>query len=72
MAKKPAAGRLKSSARDRAKALKADFDAVHQAGKQALMDRDFDRLARVIERERQLIEQQRSQIDTKRLRSRKK
>ena len=71
MAKKAAAGLLKLSDHDRTKARKAAFDAAHRAGKKALKDHDFDLLARVIERERQLIKQQRAQFDKKKPNSRK-
>jgi len=48
------------------KALKADFDAAHEAGERALKERDFERVAKVVERERELIEQQRARIDKQR------
>ena len=44
-------------------ALKADFDAAHRAGQQALKDRDFEAVARAIERERGIIKQLRGRID---------
>jgi hypothetical protein len=46
------------------KALKADFDAAHEAGKRALKERDFEGVAKVVERERKLIQQQRARLDT--------
>ena len=44
-------------------ALKADFHAAHQAASQALTDRDFEGMAKAIERERVVIEQQRARVD---------
>ena len=44
------------------RALKADFDAAHEAGKRALKDRDFEGVAQAVERERQVIEQQRARL----------
>ena len=43
-------------------ALKADFDAAHEAGKRALKERDFESVAKAVERERKLIEQQRARL----------
>jgi hypothetical protein len=48
------------------KALKADFDAAHEAGKRALKERDFESVAKAVERERKLIEQQRARLDKQR------
>lgn len=69
--KKAARARSKPSDHDRAKALKAAFDAAHKAGQEALKERDFARMGRVIERERELIEQQRARLDKKKAKSRK-
>jgi hypothetical protein len=33
------------------KALKADFDAAHEDGKRALKERDFESVAKVVERD---------------------
>ena len=63
--KKAARARSKPSDPDPAKALKAAFDAAHKAGQEALQERDFARMARVIERERELIEKQRTRIEKK-------
>ena len=71
MAKKAAGARPKLADHERTKALKADFDAAHKAGIKALKERDFDRVGRVIERERQLIEQQRARLDKKKPQNRK-
>jgi len=43
-------------------ALKADFDAAHEAGKRALKERDFEGVAKAVERERKVIEQQRARL----------
>src|SRR5262245_15385809 len=48
------------------KALKADFDATHVASIRALRKHDFEAVARGIDRERELIDQQRARIDAKR------
>jgi hypothetical protein len=47
-------------------ALKTEFDAAHEAGEKALKTRDFDALARAIERERDLISQQKAHIENQR------
>lgn len=44
------------------KALKADFDAAHEAGKRALKERDFESVGKAVQRERELIEQQRARL----------
>jgi len=45
------------------KALKASFEAAHQAGQRALKRRDFVGVAKAVERERKLIEQQRLRLE---------
>ena len=54
-----ASGRTRHLKDPVSKALKADFDAAHEDGKRALKERDFESIAKVVERERELIEQQR-------------
>ena len=53
----PQDGRLEATM-----ALKAEFDATHADGMRALKQRDFDALARVVERERDIIKRQKDRI----------
>ena len=48
------------------KALKADFDAAHEAGKWALKHHDLEGVSRAIERERQIIDQQKARFEKER------
>jgi hypothetical protein len=50
--------------RARIRELKAEFDVAHKAGMASLEARDYDGLGRAISRERELIEEQASMVDT--------
>jgi hypothetical protein len=48
------------------RALKADFDATHTEGMRALDEHDFARVSQAIDRERQLIGEQKKRIANQR------
>jgi hypothetical protein len=53
-----------TTSRARIRELKAEFDAAHEAGMASLEAHDYEGLGDAISRERELIEEQASMLDT--------